>query len=286
MVDENIQQKTGIKEKLGQEEVYNLIESNEVSWQALIYDLINTEQLNPWDVNLAVLSNKYLEKIRELEEANFFLSSKVLLAASLLLRIKSDILLHHHIKNIDEILFGKKHETKSLEKIEIDEDELPLLHPKSPLPRYKKVSLEELMSSLNKAMKTESRRIEKTLDKKRIEKQAEINLPKHKTSVKDRIRKIYSRFLTMFKNKKGKISYSELTGNNKEEKKACFLPCLHLDTQHKLSLEQENHFSEIYLWLYNPHKNQQTKEGAENLIQDKKQELTGINNPVGNLELQ
>ena len=46
--------------------------------------------------------------MQKLEEADFFISSKVLLAACLLLRIKSEILLNQYIKSIDEILFGKK----------------------------------------------------------------------------------------------------------------------------------------------------------------------------------
>jgi hypothetical protein len=71
-------------EKVGQEQIHDLLFEEKLSWQSIIYDLINTEQLNPWDINIAVLSQKYLERVRELEEANFFISSKVLLAASLL----------------------------------------------------------------------------------------------------------------------------------------------------------------------------------------------------------
>src|SRR3989344_4104568 len=141
--------------KLGNEQIYELMTNEEVSWHAIINDLINTGQLDPWDINLALLANKYLERIKFLEEANFFISSKVLLVASVLLRFKSDILLYEHIKSIDEILFGKKEEEKKvIERIEIDENSLPLLYPKTPLPRYKKVTLQELMTALDKAMTT------------------------------------------------------------------------------------------------------------------------------------
>ena len=52
-------------EKLGNEQVYDLITSKEVSWQTIIYDLINTEQLEPWDVDLSLLLNPscYLSSI-------------------------------------------------------------------------------------------------------------------------------------------------------------------------------------------------------------------------------
>lgn len=276
--------------KLGQTEVYDLLTSNEVGWQALIYDLINTEQLDPWDIDLGILARKYLEKIKQLEEANFFVSSKVLLAASILLRLKSEILLYKYIKSIDEILFGKKEETKPIEKIEIDESQLPSLYPKTPLPRYRKVSLQELMSALDKAINTETRRIGKEVEKVTREKQTEIVLPKNRINIRDRIRNIYAKIITGFKKKQSRISYSELTGNKREEKIACFLPCLHLDSQHKVFLEQENHIQEIYIWLYQHYKKQQLAglvkqeiELEKELLEEEKlDEKTGFDNPLAN----
>ena len=87
-----------------QEQIHDILFNREIGWQEIIYDLINTEQLDPWDINIMVLTGKFLERINKLEEADFFVSGKVLLAASLLLRIKSEILLNKYIKNIDEIL--------------------------------------------------------------------------------------------------------------------------------------------------------------------------------------
>lgn len=269
--------------KLGQNEVYELLTNNEVGWQAIIYDLINTEQLDPWNINLGLLANKYLERIKILEEANFFVSSKVLLAASILLRLKSEILLDTYIKSIDEILFGKKDESKPFERIELDPNDLPLLYPKTPLPRYRKVSLQELMSALDQAITTESRRIKKETDQVVREKAAEIVLPRSRIHIRDRIRNIYAKILTNFKKKQTKIPYSELA-SNKEEKIACFLPCLHLANQQKLFLEQEQHFQEIYIWLYS-HYRKQVEQG---LIQEKRDvekeeilaEETGFDNPL------
>ena len=79
--------------KVSQEQLYDLLLSRELSWQEIIYDLIASEQLDPWDIDLTFLASRYLDKIRQLEEASFFISSKVLLAASILLRIKSELLL-------------------------------------------------------------------------------------------------------------------------------------------------------------------------------------------------
>jgi len=278
------------QEKINNEQLYNLLTNKDVGWQSIIYDLINTEQLDPWDIDLVLLTNKYLERIEQLKEADFFVSSKILLAASLLLRLKSEILLNKYIRSIDEILFGKKEQEKQAEKIEIDEQELPILYPKTPISRYKKVTLQDLLSALNKAISTEQRRIKREVNRKQIEREAEIVLPKTRTSIKDRIRKIYSKILTAFKKKQAKISYSELTGNKKEEKLACFLPCLHLDNQQKLFLEQEKHFSEIYIWLYKHYKKQIALGKIKTDIELEKEFLkdeelskkTGFDNPLAN----
>src|SRR3989344_5209039 len=111
MEKEEIVEKTAEKpEKIGQEQFHHFVFGHELSWQEIIYDLINTEQLDPWDINLSIVSQKYLEKIREFEEANFVLGSKVLLVASLMLRIKSEILINHYIRDLDNILFNNKQE--------------------------------------------------------------------------------------------------------------------------------------------------------------------------------
>jgi len=236
---------------VGQEQLHDLLFSRELGWQEIIYDLINTEQLDPWDVNITTLTDKYLEKIKDLEEADFFISSKVLLAAALLLRIKSEILLNKYIRSIDEILFGKKEEKKyELERIELDEA-IPELIPKSPMPRFRRVTLKELMESLNKAIITENRRIKKQLVATDALRDIDISLPKKKFSIKDKIRELYERLTLHFKENqhKVKISFTDLIGNDKEERLIAFPPLLHLDHQKKVWLEQEQHFEDFHIWL-------------------------------------
>lgn len=247
------------EEKIGQNQFYDIITSRKPDWHAIIYELIHTEQLDPWNIDIIVLTGKYFEKISELEETDFYISSKVLLAAALLLRIKSEFLLNKYIKSIDDILFGKKQEEKYVtEKIEINEDELPILIPKTPLPRLRRVTLPELMSALDKAINTESRRIRREVNIKRAKKLSEIDFPSfRRIDLKDRIKEFYARILTSIKKKAiksdkhlNKIGYSELAGKSKEEKLACFLPILHLSNNKKLWLDQQVHLDEIWIYLY------------------------------------
>jgi chromatin segregation and condensation protein Rec8/ScpA/Scc1 (kleisin family) len=286
----------GFVDRISQNQVYDIVTSRKPDWQAIIYDLIHTDQLDPWDVDIVKLTTRYFEKINELGLNNdsesldvetggdFYDSSKVLLAASLLLRIKSEFLLNKHLRSIDEILFGRKEDDKKVfERIEINEDDLPVLIPKTPLPRARRVTLTELMTALNKAMGTESRRIKREVEVKRAQKLSEVDFPEFKRiDLKDRIKQFYAKILTSIKkNSNGpekhlnKVGYSEMVGSEKEEKLACFLPVLHLSNNKKLWLEQEQHLDEIWIFLkeyFNKNRDNFMEELEED-IEGMKQEL-------------
>jgi len=250
-------------EKVSQGQIHDLLFGDKVSWQAIINDLVNTEQLDPWDIDISLLVERYLEKIHDLEEANFFVSSKVLLAASILLRMKSDILLHDEIPGLDEILFGREDKKKyEQERIELDED-MPDLIPRTPLPRFKKVTLQELIGALGKAIKTETRRIKKEVVLRQHEREARLALPKNIINLEDKMKGVYSRILGVFKNREERFAFSDFEHKSKEEKIIEFVSLLHLDNQQKIWIEQDNHFEEVWIWLKSLYE-EKNKEEFEN----------------------
>ncbi|OIO81044.1 hypothetical protein AUJ84_01735 [Candidatus Pacearchaeota archaeon CG1_02_32_132] len=257
------------KEKVGQEQIHELLFGERLSWQAIIYDLVNSEQLDPWDINLSLLVEKYLIKVRELEEANFFVSSKVLLAASILLRMKSEILLHQEIPWLDNVLFGKKEERKYIqERIDLDE-EMPNLIPRTPFPRFKRVTLQELIGALGKAIKTENRRIRKEVVLRQYEREAETIIPINMINLDEKIEEIYTRISEIFVDREERLAFSELEHKNRDDKIHAFVSLLHLDNQHKIWLEQEGNFEEIWIWL----KSLYMKKNAEKFEQMKQEVL-------------
>ena len=74
-----------------------LFEQDEVTWQALLMDLVRSEQMDPWDIDISMLAQKYIETIKELKKTDLRISGKVLLAAAILLRVKA-----HHLL-VDDI---------------------------------------------------------------------------------------------------------------------------------------------------------------------------------------
>lgn len=236
------------EDRINQNQFFELITSEELSWQSIIYDLIKTEQLDPWDINLAVLADRYVETLTLLEEANFFVSSKVLLACSLLLRLKSTILVNEYIQELNDVLYGKKEiqSVLNFEEFEIDENDLPTLVPKTPLARNKKVTIDELMKALNHAMNTENRRIKRHIKTKQAEKSALVVLPKKHIPLKIRIKNIYNIISNRIENLDEQLMFHHLA-KEKEEQLASFLPVLHLSNEQQIYLYQPIHFKEIHI---------------------------------------
>ncbi|MFA5993032.1 MAG: segregation/condensation protein A [Candidatus Pacearchaeota archaeon] len=240
-------QNLGKTEKIGQEQFQDFVFGDGLSWQEIIYDLINSEQLDPWDIDLVLLAQRYLERIRELEEANFMVSSKVLVVCTLLLRIKSEVLINRYIKDLDDVLFNNKKQEE--EKIEFSPDmdeDIPLLLPRTPLPRFRKISIQELMSALNKAMETETRRTVRKEREKEIYERAQLFMPKKGPGLAQRIKEVHERVKAIFQ-KQEKVSFTEFAGLEKDKRIYHFIPLLHLDTQSKLWLDQERYLEEIWI---------------------------------------
>ena len=241
----------GGSDSVGQEQIHDLLFKDKLGWQAIIYDLINTEQLDPWDIDISLLVERFLERIHDLEGANFFVSSKVLLAASLLLRIKSEVLLNHDLRDLDDVLFGNEKEKRDgQERIEL-EDDIPELVPRTPLPRSRKVTLPELMAALGKAIKTENRRIKREIVIRQQERETGVVVPRGVVNLQVKIRQIHQKLKKIFSNREERFAFSELVdvGKNRNEGIYSFVSLLHLDNQQKIWLEQDGHFEEIWILL-------------------------------------
>jgi len=234
-----------------------LIQKDEITWQSLLMDLIKSEQMDPWNIDISILSNRYLETVRKMQEANFFISGKILLACALLLKIKSNKLINEEIYNFDSQLFKQEETYEELEDLfehaPIPNSDKPKLTIKTPLPRKRKVTLQDLMKALNKALDVEKRRNVKRELLNRID----VKIPEKKVDISELISNVYNKILDFFKTtKKENLTFSKLVNSdNKEDKMYTFIPLLHLDNQEKVNISQEEPFGEINIEIFEKPKN-------------------------------
>lgn len=238
-----------------QDKIYDmLIKEDEITWQTIIQDLIKSEEMNPWDIDITLLTKRYLNTLKRLKEANFFISGKVLLAAAILLKIKTNKLVNEDFAKFDLILNPPEEiedlmEDYGYQKLN-DEiiKEKPKLTIKTPLPRKRKVSLDDLMDALKKALEVNQRRVRRKLDAQKVD----VTIPEKKVDITALIKDVYDKIINFFKTKKEVLTFTKLVpSERKEDKILTFIPLLHLDNQNKIDLKQEEHFGDISIEINN-----------------------------------
>lgn len=213
-----------------EERIYDLILSNELTWEGLIRDIIYSEGLDPWDINISILTKKYLDALKILKKLDIKISGKFLLAAAILLRMKADY------------LFPKEKEESKEE--EFFEDVNYEIYPNIPQPRKRKVTVEELISALRKAIVVSERR--KFRKKQR---EVKMKLELKKINLKEKITTLYKKIIELLRKFKiSEIPFSKLTpSNDREDIIWTFIPLIHLANKGKIKLRQEEEFGEIYV---------------------------------------
>lgn len=232
-----------------QNQLYDmLLKEDEITWQTIIYDLIKTEQMDPWDIDISLLSNKYLEAVKSMKEMNMFISGKVILAAALLLRIKSTKLVAEDIALFDAFLFHSEDNELSDDIIADDKSsrvkEIPRLAIKTPQARKKKVTVQDLMNALQKALEVNQRKVMREISERRVN----MVVPKLKIDITKLIKDIYEKLFELFK-KEEFVTFMRLVPSEKKEDKVyTFIPLLHLDNSGKINMIQEKPFEEIKIY--------------------------------------
>ena len=242
---------TNNSDKEPHEQIFDMLfNKDEVTWQAILQETVKSEQMNPWDINISSLTKKYIEMIKQLKELDFRVSGKVLLAAAILLKIKSNKLVGEDIDYLDRLI----HEQDEEELLNFEEDLEPRaeedmpknLIPRTPQPRKRKVSIYDLMGALEKALEVKRRRVLKSIPPMNVE------IPKRSRDISNIIKEIYGKIKIFFwENQKNRLTFSKLIpeGATKEDKIYTFVPLLHLTNQRKVDLFQQQHFGEIDILL-------------------------------------
>jgi segregation and condensation protein A len=239
-----------------QQKIFDLIlNQDDVTWRSLLYDLVKTEQMDPWDIDITHLTKRYLETIKEIKETDLKISGKVLLAAAILLKLKSHKLLHEDIEELDRLIalteeqeddeFFSEFTDDLLTKDQQSLEQKYQLIPRQPQPRTRKVSIYDLVDALQKAMETKRRNLAR-------QRPLKFEIPRRKFDIIETIRDVYARIKHFFHTSQGKaLTFSQLLPDQaqKQDKVYTFIPLLHLENQRKIDTNQPKHFGEIFIKL-------------------------------------
>lgn len=245
---------SGVQQKSSHDKVFDIIfKEDELNWKDLIYDLVKHEGMDPWDINVSLLAERFLVMLSKLKELDFRVSGKMVLASSLLLKIKSDRLLVEGIQNLNRLINGAEEEFLD-EGFEYEQSTLQQFNeqriiPRAPQPRERKVSVFDLVDALEHALETDAKRqrvLARTPD------DVEVTIPTSTFDLSKSMDNIQGSLKKMFTKSKTHIYFSDLVkSDSKQDMVYTFLPLLHLDNQQKVDLQQHEHFGPIEVVVFN-----------------------------------
>ncbi len=197
-------------------------------WQEVLTSIVVEENMNPAEIDITNLADSFMRYLHRLQTFDFRIPARFVLIAAILLRMKCELLLEEE---------EKKEEVKA-EEIPALNINVPILEPPIERKPTRKVTLNELITALNKAFAFKEKKESKELRMRR----AVENLIEPEEDIELRIKKVFQDIL-----RHGTIiKFSDLVPSWKRKDIAeTFLPLLYLSNRGKVSCEQEEFFKEI-----------------------------------------
>ncbi|MFH1425022.1 MAG: ScpA family protein [archaeon] len=208
---------------------------SERAWEYVLLDIVKSEDLDPWDIDIVKLTETYIERIRKMKQLDLRIPARIILAASVLLRMQSEQLMP---REEEEALDNLMEEWDSEFPSEVEEEEqgeVPLLDIRLRRKPHRKVTLTDLLGALSKGLAPKPPRI-------KMQKFV-LDLPEF--DISQQIEDLHKKII---ENTSNRIAFSEFTPNRtRDEIVDVFMPILHLANEHKITLEQEKLFGEFYI---------------------------------------
>lgn len=210
-------------------------------WKSILLDLVQSERMDAWNIDISELAEKYYSRIQELTETNLRVPANAMLCSAILLRFKSKKLKISSIEEAEELLMQEQQQAAKITKL-YDDFEPFLKNPR--MMREGKISLNDLVSAIEELMEKSK---QKAL-KKRME-MSNFHLPESTVNIEERISQVFDSILASA-DSEGLCLFSRLVEGKKGfEVVETFIPVLFLCNREKIAAWQEEWFGEIFIAL-------------------------------------
>jgi segregation and condensation protein A len=205
----------------------------------VLVELAKRGEIDPWDIDIAMATEKFLQYIDSLEKRDLRIPARTLLYASILLRMKSDSMEEQKEEaevepEMEEIEEGPEEET---------EEQLP----RPPVRSHTKrpVTLDELISELKKAEMVGRRKAMRESWPGTKEMTLDVS---HDEGIEDRIRALGPILDDMFMERKT-ITFQDINSKNSkiEDGVTNYVSLLFMAQRKQVWLEQEEIFGDLFV---------------------------------------
>ncbi len=210
----------------------------------MLVDLVIQGEMDPWDIDIARLAQRFVEEVRNMIKLNLRLSGKTLLTSAILLRMKSEhVMPHENGHNGHDEYDEYDYEWGEAYNLNID---VPPIS--TPLRRRaeRRVTLFELVEALQQALNEEV--IRKNFPpRRRVKKKLVIRVDEE--SIREKIISLYDRLMELSQERQV-LRFAELVYEPTPlHVVETLLYLLYLDSQGKLTVWQEELFGEIFITM-------------------------------------
>ena len=207
----------------------------------ILVNLVREGEINPWNIDIVEITDKFLHHIEELERMDLRISGRTLHYAAILLRMKSNILVEEPVIEDDSWIDDPDF---------FDVDDYPV--PKPPVRRHsqRSVTLDELILELEKAevverRKTIRKKARETMELARPTTEQVLNVA-HEEDIEGRVGTM-RKTLSIILEDRTYIALSELLSGDRSNNLMTYISLLFLATNKEIWLEQEELFGELYI---------------------------------------
>ena len=220
------------------------------TWKQVLMDLIITERLDPWNIDIVKIADAFLKKVRNMKKLDLFIPANIILASAILLRYKSTYLKLYEPQ--PEVMAAPDEGPMEMEQI-------PVLSIASRIPPKRQITLEELSQELENAIKYEGA----------------VYTPKHKGGISEFVdfklsgediektmNDVYEK-LRANRDENGWVLFSNIVrGVPAIETIYTLMSILHLTQNEKIDLKQEKIFGELFIYVIDASQGVSNKENV------------------------
>lgn len=202
------------------------------TWKETLLELITHERLDPWNIEITVLADSFLKRIKEMKTLELHIPANIILASAILLKYKSDIL-----RIEDDV------EEEPAVYEEAEYEEIPGLELVSRIPPKRQISVDELIKEMEHVLERYDNK--KILKPEKIEEV--LTLPAPQFDIEERMEHVFE-CIKQNLDKEGWTTFSELLETKKvDEIIYTLLSLLHLWQKRLIDLKQDTFFGEIFI---------------------------------------
>ena len=206
------------------------------TWRDILFDLVKTERFDPWNIDIGAITTAYVERVKKMRALELHIPANIILAAAILLRIKSEML---QLESEEQIVEN----TIFVEGAPAEPIEMSLLQLRVRVPPKRAITLADVINALEEVI---------TLEKKREAKARELppsvielELPQY--NIEHEMKEILEKAKNIA-DTEGWLTFSQLVKEPTPKGIIMsLLPILHLVQEGKMHIVQEKIFGEIFI---------------------------------------